>query len=520
MIRFKSSVPSTLDQTFAFDYAVDTWYCFEVKYYQAAAGEYRVWLNGTEIAALSRIGVDTSSREFGRLELGIQWANYALTTHHDCVAISETYIGQEGETPPIQYGLVVEVRGSGTTNPAPGTHSYPEDSVVSVDALPSGGWTLSHWLLNDTNDGSANPYIITMNDNYNLTAVFVEVPYYGLIIEVSGNGTTDPVPGTHSYAEGSEVYVTAIPDPGWALSHWLRNSSDVGADNPYTITMNADYNLTAVFVKVPQYALIIEVVGSGNTDPATGTHTYNEDTVVPVDAIPDSGWALSHWLRNGSDVGAADPYIITMDDNYNLTAVFVEVPYLFADGFESGDLSAWSGASGSPTVVGSPVHHGAYALECDASGEIVYQTGISGYATIHTRFYVQIDALPANGQSVKVAKATNTGLLAIWELYFIRSSGGVLMIRFKSSVPSTLDQTFAFDYAVDTWYCFEVKYSQSAAGEYRVWLDGAEILSRTGVDTSGREFGRLELGIQWASYAVATYHDCVVISETPIGEET
>jgi hypothetical protein len=150
----------------------------------------------------------------------------------------------------------------------------------------------------------------------------------------------------------------------------------------------------------------------------------------------------------------------------------------------------------------------------------VYRTGFSGYSTVYVRFYVQIDALPASGQSVKVAKATTTGSIAIWELYFMRSSGGTLQIRLKSSVPDVANQYYDYDYSADIWYCFEVKYYQhSTDGEYRVWLNGVEILSRTGVDTSSREFGRLEVGVQWSNYAVTTYHDCVVISETYIGQE-
>ena len=62
-------------------------------------------------------------------------------------------------------------------------------------------------------------------------------------------------------------------------------------------------------------------------------------------------------------------------------------------------------------------------------------------------------------------------------------------------------------------------YSQSASGEYRVWLDGAEILTRTGIDTSGSQFGRLDVGISWSSYTVTTNIDCVAIDQTYIGPE-
>jgi len=175
-IRLKSSVPSTLNQYYNYDYSADTWYCLEVKCYQhSTAGEYRVWLNGNEI--LSRTGVDTSSKQFGRLDIGNQWSDYTVTTHHDCVVISQTYIGQEGETPPIQYQLTIEVSGSGATAPVPGTYTYPEGTVVSVTALPDPGWTLSRWLRNGSNVGSANPYTVTMSDNYNLTAVLARAHF-------------------------------------------------------------------------------------------------------------------------------------------------------------------------------------------------------------------------------------------------------------------------------------------------------------------------------------------------------
>jgi hypothetical protein len=634
-------------------------------------------------------------------------------------------------SPVPQYDLTIGVSGSGTTDPAVGTDSYPEGSSVQVTATPAGGWSLSKWVLDSVDLAPTNPFTVTMNAAHTLTAVFVEVPQYDLTIGVSGSGTTDPAPGTYPYSEGSIVQVQAIADSGYQLSHWLLDSDNVGSANPYSVSMNADHALTAVFVVPPylfadgfesgfatwsgvsgsptvvsspvhhgsyaalfnaqtayryayttlspsqatvyhrfyvqvnelpnaegeiydlargyaagtaiyqvgiyysggslywrfnyrngatwtgvnsaattigtntwycielywklgatngevhlyvngvevagvtgrdtdnyggcdtirngcssktgtftglniyedciavaqtyigpegetppiQYQLTIEVSGSGTTSPVPETYTYPAGTVVPVTAIPDSGYALSYWLRNGSNVGADNPYSITMNANYNLTAVFVEVPpFVFADGFESGNFASWSGTAGSPTVVNSPVsspvYCGNYALQCDASNEFVYKT-ISGYSTVYARFYVRMNALPGNGGSVKVAIGRDTVGNALWELYFERSSTGTLRIKLRSSVPSVSSQLYNYVYAVDTWYCFEVEYSQSAAGEYRVWLNGDPILSRTGVDTSSRQFGRLDVGILWSSYAVTftTYVDCVVIDQSYVGPE-
>jgi len=200
-------------------------------------------------------------------------------------------------------------------------------------------------------------------------------------------------------------------------------------------------------------------------------------------------------------------------------------PYIFEDGFESGDTSAWSGENQTPTIVEDPVHHGSYALECDNSGEEVYKEGISGYDTIYCRVYVQIDALPSNGDSVKFMLGWETEYSGsgsiIWQVYFQRSSGGDLRIRFRTSVPSDSSQYYYTDYSANTWYCFEVKfYSHNTNGEYRLWMDGEEILSRTNVDTSSVEFAAFAIGTQWDDYTVSAYFDCAVIDDEYIGVET
>jgi len=73
--------------------------------------------------------------------------------------------------PVTRYGLIVGVGGSGSTN-VTGTHTYDAGTSVAVQATPDSGMILKEWLLNDTSVGSANPYVVTMSENRNLTAVF------------------------------------------------------------------------------------------------------------------------------------------------------------------------------------------------------------------------------------------------------------------------------------------------------------------------------------------------------------
>ena len=234
------------------------------------------------------------------------------------------------EIPPIQYQLTISVVGSGTTDPAPGSYKYNEGTDVSVDAIPDLGWKLDYWELDGLNVGDTDPYTVTMDADHTLTAFFVEIPpvQYELTISVVGSGTTNPAPGSHMYNEGEQVSVDAIPDPGWKLDHWELDGVNVGDADPYKVTMDADHTLTAVFVEIPpvKYQLTIGIVGSGTTDPAPGSYTYDEGTEVKVEAIPDLDWKLDHWELDGINVGTTDPTTVVMNKDHKLIAVFVKKP--------------------------------------------------------------------------------------------------------------------------------------------------------------------------------------------------
>jgi hypothetical protein len=226
----------------------------------------------------------------------------------------------------LQYELTVSVIGSGSTSVS--SDWYNEGTTVSVDALPNAGWMLDHWELDSVDVGDADPRSVTMNTDHTLTAVFIQIPQHSLTITVTGSGSTTPSPGTTAYDEGSTVSVDAQPSAGWTLDHWELDGVNVGTVDPYSVTMNADHTLTAVFVAIPptQHQLTTGVQGSGTTNPAPGSTSYTEGSTVSVDAQPDAGWMIDHWELDGVNVGDADPYSVTMDAAHTLTAVFVEIP--------------------------------------------------------------------------------------------------------------------------------------------------------------------------------------------------
>jgi hypothetical protein len=169
-----------------------------------------------------------------------------------------------------------------------------------------------------------------ITSNYDQSPPSPSPPEYTLNIALSGNGTTTPNVGTRSFSEGTSVVVTATASPGWSFNHWLLDSTNIGSSNPYSITMNDDHSLIAVFSEDPppsiNHELTLFITGSGSTSPSAGTHSYTEGSIVSITAIADEDWSFSHWLLDSTNAGSTNPYSITMNNDYSLTAVFTENP--------------------------------------------------------------------------------------------------------------------------------------------------------------------------------------------------
>ena len=164
--------------------------------------------------------------------------------------------------------------------------------------------------------GSDNPVTITMDSDKNVTAHFTAIPTYDLTTSVEGEGTVSPESGT--YVEGSEVELTATPAYGWVFDHWSGDLS--GSDNPSTLTMDSDKNVTAHFTELPTYELEVSVDGPGSVNPESGI--YPEGTQVEIIATANEGYMFDHW--SGDINGEENPLAVTMDSNITVIAHFVE----------------------------------------------------------------------------------------------------------------------------------------------------------------------------------------------------
>jgi hypothetical protein len=227
------------------------------------------------------------------------------------------------------HTLIISASEGGTTDPIPETYIYDDPTNVSVQALPSVNYFLDHWTYDGENVGSQNPITVYVGSSHHLHAVFSLINYT-LTITTSAGGTTDPTPGIYLCINGTIANVTAMSDTYYVFEHWLLDDNNVGSASPYSVLMDSNHTLHAVFVPI-NYTLTITATAGGTTSPALGSQAYNAGINVSVTAIPDVYYSFDHWELDGVDVGSENPYSVLMDNDHVLHAVFATYDVAISD---------------------------------------------------------------------------------------------------------------------------------------------------------------------------------------------
>jgi hypothetical protein len=216
-----------------------------------------------------------------------------------------------------EYTLTIIIEGEcGWVTKSPDLPIYQAGTVVTLTADTIECFYFSHW--SGDLSGSNNPEYIVMDSDKTVTAHFL-VHYYELNIIYDGNGYVEKVPDKLLYHCGSNVTLTAIPDPGWDFSYWSGDLS--GSENPtYIKILWSDKTVTAHFT-TGEYKLEVNIEGNGVVikNPDHNTFSYGEE--VELTAIPDQGWKLDHW--SGDLSGSENPETIIMNGDKVVTAHLV-----------------------------------------------------------------------------------------------------------------------------------------------------------------------------------------------------
>jgi hypothetical protein len=218
---------------------------------------------------------------------------------------------------------------------------YYPDEVVNLVAVPDAGYRFVGWTGGPDviADVSAATTTITMIRDCCIRAHFAEIPetpeipeiaQYELTISSTDGGSVNiPGEGTFTYDADTVLDLVAEADSGYRFVNWTGDVTGVANVNgaSTTITMNDDYTIVANFAEIPpgQFTLTVSSSSGGAvTTPGEATFTYDEETVVDLEAEPGEGYSFVVWIGDVDDVAdvTAASTTITMNDNYSITATF------------------------------------------------------------------------------------------------------------------------------------------------------------------------------------------------------
>jgi hypothetical protein len=145
---------------------------------------------------------------------------------------------------------------------------------------------------------------------------------YSLSVEIKGQGEVKEFQLSSKatdYTEGSLVELMAVPAEQWEFIRWEGDIE--GADNPTSITISNNSDITAIF---QHEDVKVEIEGEGNVD----VELLDENGKLKgakrrarLTATPEDGWQFVSW--EGDVNGTENRVEISFEDEVNADAVFI-----------------------------------------------------------------------------------------------------------------------------------------------------------------------------------------------------
>lgn len=257
-----------------------------------------------------------------------------------------------------------------------------------------------------------------------------------------------------------------------------------------TVTQNLYPNQVNISLASKPSGLGLKVNGDPITTPRTLVSwegfTLNVDAPNrPTDTI-GRPLAFGSW----SDHGAAAHPIVTSSTPGTYTASYRPLASLvFGDGFESGNLSAWTGVTGL-VVQQLETYAGTFAARQTSTGAATYAYRQLSPALNDLYVRLRFKVLSQGQNNVTLGKLAAAGGNSI--LAFYRSSNGTLGLR-NDVLGSTTSSTTVATSGV--WHELLLHASIDSGGKTEVWLDGTPVGALSTTQSLGSNpIGRVQIG--------------------------
>ena len=198
-------------------------------------------------------------------------------------------------------------------------------NMLIPEELKAGAYTLK--VFNETQNGDRQTDYAGAPVSLSLTVQDPKPLYTVSVVAAPDEGGT--VSGGGSYAEGTEVTLTATPDEGYRFSGWRVLSGDitVTGDNKFTVgTKNVE--ILAIFEPL---LFTVTVSDDGHGSGSASVSAGPQGTDVLLTAYPDEGYRFKEWKVLSGGVEVKNNRFTIGTENVEVRADFEEEKGSFID---------------------------------------------------------------------------------------------------------------------------------------------------------------------------------------------
>jgi Divergent InlB B-repeat domain/PEGA domain len=251
----------------------------------------------------------------GNYTVKLTFDKYKDTTFSTLVDIGETTI--ENITLKALYNINTSVNPSNSGSVTE-SNTYVQGDEVTLEAVPSTGYSFINWTENDQIISADLIYIFIADGDRNLVANFSLNSY---VVETSSNpangGNTS---GGGGFDFGDIANLTATPEVGYTFINWTENENVVSTEQNYSFTVNNSRTLVANF-SLNNY-VITTTSAPPNGGSTSGGGGFDFGNVANLTATPEIGYTFINWTENENVVSTDQNYTFTVNISRTLVANF------------------------------------------------------------------------------------------------------------------------------------------------------------------------------------------------------
>ena len=205
----------------------------------------------------SLIGIEKLNEQEFKLtlnEVTLQDGYYVLTVQTAGIEDTEGFYGSTGKQATwlqfvdgkVSLAVSASPAEGGTVTPTSGRFDY--DSNIVLKAVPAEGYDFVGWTEYGKTVSSDAEYTHHLIGNTSLTAQFA-IKHY--TVNIGYDLSQGVIEGAASgiYPFGTLLQFTAVPFDSYVFSDWVINDEISSKTNPYTISVDRNMNIKALFVK-------------------------------------------------------------------------------------------------------------------------------------------------------------------------------------------------------------------------------------------------------------------------------